>query len=621
MLPWPVAILLAVDAGAVGGALVGPAGDALAISSATDVVFATSPDGGLSVTISARLDRDVDTVALLWPVPAGSASGLAQAQPARLDRLEEWTRPRLQRVSCDAVVATTYVHTVDGCRTYERQPPPTIDLEFSVDEVPRAGPWAEVNIAPEVVPASELAAWLDTHALELPPGVEAELQPWLDSNADIVTARAITEVAAGSWLNPVRFDLATSDVVLPLRLGAADAAAPHDLWVHFLDAPDAPQGRIANFGEAVAETDCMLAPGSTVSDVYAAALQPLSSGPVPQFLTEYVGPADACDPCTSEPLEDLIVADLGRDALSADTWITRVRMRWNVGDLDQDIQLTTRPPGVPTQLTWIQHDPDLEFALPICGQGFADDPGVCPGVDAKPIGCSLGPRAPLAGAALAMAMLGLRRRRRWVAIPLMLVTISSARASDRKRIDPRTEFHAALPVWSTERVVFEGVQKGAPFYGNPLLGIEARRVVWGWRDGANIGVIGGVRGFRGRARVPDSGVRFVLVEPAVGLDARHGRFVEGQLLSPKLRYGVQLAASVLDSSVYRPRATVGAQFLAAAGAWVGRGATQWSVEGRLTVVPRTDGYDTTFLPSAGIPSWQYSAGSAVAQIWIGAAFN
>jgi hypothetical protein len=589
-------------------------------SGATQVVVATTATD-TTVTLTARVDGVTDATALLWAARDIDPSSAAPVPTDDLERIEAFTRPRLEELGCDDLAEVTYAYTVDGCQVAPpREEVPDDTLVFAVDEVVPDREWSTVGVDAQVLAATEVETWLATNDLALSDDMAAALQLWLDEGADVLAVRPVAPLAPGTWLPPIRVRIDGPPQALPL-IGAADADRPHDLLVLGLSSEEQGTLTVVNYPVATADPTCMLPPGTSLEERYDEVVDTLAQAP-PQVLEAYAGPAATCLPCAGDPLLDTHLADVGLVAEATSTWMTRTRMRWAPGQLDADPRLSLSGRRVPQQLAWVAYEEGLEFALPRCDVGIPADPGVCPGVQPDAAGCSLGPRAPVGLLPLGLVVLGLRRRRTPPAALLAVVALSvspTARAAEHLDRAPRTELHVALPVFSTERIVLDGLDKGAPYWGNPLLGLEVRQVLVPWKDGANVGVIADVRGFRGRARVPDSPVRFSLWEPAVGIDARHGHLREGHLLSPKLRYGAQLALAVQDSTAWRPRATLGFKALVGAGAWVGSGPRQWSVEARASVVPRTDGYDTTFLPQTGLPGWQYSAGSAVVQLMVGGA--
>jgi hypothetical protein len=276
--------------------------------------------------------------------------------------------------------------------------------------------------------------------------------------------------------------------------------------------------------------------------------------------------------------------------------------------------------GSDTTLRFVAPNDSLEFAFPVCGQGLVEDPGTCPNVR-LPVhspgeGCGLapGPAGLVPLLVVALMALGRSRSPRWGLLALLLLPLG-ARAASPPDQSPRTELHAGLAVLGSDRVVPDGLDRGAPWMGNPFLGLDVRQALWSWKEGRNLGLLGGLRGFVGRAApFGDRGaVNFTLVEPTLSVDLRHGHFLERGRV-PHVRYGAGLALPVMAPSVSAAKVVPSGILHVGAGLWLGRGLVRHELEVRLAVVPRTDGFVTRYHENTGIPGFTWYPGTV--NVWL-----
>ena len=207
----------------------------------------------------------------------------------------------------------------------------------------------------------------------------------------------------------------------------------------------------------------------------------------------------------------------------------------------------------------------------------------------------------------------LLRRRRAIAILALLAVIPAHAAPGE--LGPKTEVHGTLAVVGTDRVVPEGLEHGGPWLANPYLGAEVRRSWVALGKRANLGLLGGVRGWVGKAAPWSAGgvATFWLLEPEVGLDVRHGRFREASP-SARFRYGLGLALPTLIPSTSPARTVPSAALPRGLRLVDRRGLERTSVELRGSVVPRTDGFETRYHPNVGLPGFMFYPGTA--NLWV-----
>ncbi len=128
--------------------------------------------------------------------------------------------------------------------------------------------------------------------------------------------------------------------------------------------------------------------------------------------------APYCDPCTlTEPFTKKEVKTLGfRTQLdSGESYslghFTALRMRYNAAQATHDLSLYTSPFEQPVQLRYIDYLYEMEQFFPICGEGWAPQPGICVEGQRR-TSCAVGrSETSLLGLAAVLGMVWKRRRR------------------------------------------------------------------------------------------------------------------------------------------------------------------------------------------------------------------
>jgi hypothetical protein len=402
--------------------------------------------------------------------------------------------------------------------------------------------------------------------------------------------------------------------VLPLRLGAAIATTEHHLVLHGVAPAEEGALTVTNYPRGFVEDDCMLPDGVSAQRGWSDGLEALRAGPLPSWVLVHADRPDSCQPCVTPPLETYEIAEYGGGTAPEDTMLSRIELPFAPDELVEDPEIAFDGQPADIQLRWIATDEQLEVVFATCGEASTENPGTCPKVHLE--------RAAVPGwfALAPLAAFGLLlTRRRWSALAALaiLVAAPNARAAERRPADrtPRFEGHAGLAVLGTDRLVPEGIEGGAPYALNPYLTIEGRWAAWGWSDGSNIGPLVSLSGWTGNAApgAQTSEIAFTLLEPSVGVDVRHGRLRE-RSFCPLARYGASMMFPILGNSVTPTEAYVAGALHGGIGAWLGRGLLRPSVELRARVLPRTDGFETTFHENVGVPGWMFFPGTA--NVWV-----
>ncbi|MBX2800407.1 MAG: DUF2330 domain-containing protein [Myxococcales bacterium] len=609
-----------------GGSFAGPLGTAPPPSSGTQVAVATRGEQ-TTVTVTTQAAEDIEGFAFLWPAPGLLAKSVRLPELDGLLELEAFTRPRVERITCDELLDTVQYRTPPGCASYdvtELAPPPR--GEDAVGEVAIQGDFAAGEPEVTVLTVAQLQGWLDDKKLGITADVRAQLDPLLVDGTPLLAVFHADTLPRGSWMRPIRFDVGPGDLVLPLAGWAAEASTAHELTLLTIsDQVDANPTLLDAPVEGI-EQDCRLSV-TDAEDYWEEATARLRARLDLPFVPVHASSAASCAPCTSDLLSPAALADLGVSGseLSA-LRVGRLFVRYIPGQLTSDPVLSFSEPATDWSTTWIADEPGLGFAWPAC-EGELDPSDVCPTIDPPTSGgCSAAGAGSTAGFAALLGLMVLARRRRaeralWLACLISLATAAPTATAASVDRSPRLELAVSTGLVGTDRVVTSAVQRGAPHVGAPFLGLGARYALWGWRDGANVGVAANLRGWRGSA-APGTEVplTFTLIEPSIAVDVRHGRWREG-VVSPFFRYGVGAAFPWLKPNVSAPVSSVAGMLEVGVGGWIRLQPIEGlrpSVELRLSVLPRTDGFVTDYHPTLGFPQVIFFPGTANLQLRIGA---
>ena len=626
---------------ALGGSFAGPLGIDPPASTATEIVVATRTDPELgertAISVTAQAAQDVEGLAWLWPAPGYIDGTLQPVSSEGIEAIEAFTRPRVEEILCEELVDTLRYRTPPGCASYD----------VPIDDGPLRGEDAVGEVALEathpgalsewaVLDPTTVGQWLSDRDLDLTPAVEEGLQPYFDAGYPVVALYVEELVPRGGWLPVMRFEVQgrLNDVMLPLSAWAAEQSTNHEIYIYTMVDDLTVDPAISNLEPQAIENRCQLPPDMELEDLWSETVARFRGLPSAPWFRVFASPAEVCAPCTSDPLPPGPMADLGIGGEELVNYRAgRIYLRTAPGQLSADPVLTFTTPAADEALTWISPQAGLGFAFPVCGEE-PDPTDVCEEVQTEETrGCSVSPGAiapwPL-GLALAL-LLGIRRRRSAALVVTATLGLglaaSPAHALDDGFLDRRPVWEATITsgLFGTDRVRVGIDDAGGPSLSSPFLGVQGRWAFFGWKDGANVGLAAGVRGFRGE--LTPSGdtlqpVRFTLVEPSLGLDVRHGMLSRSSALSPFFRYGARLALPVLDPDVSAGQVAVTGLVHVGAGLWFGSHRNKvWPIaELQLAVAPRTDGFVTEFHPALDLPQFTFFPGTANLQLVVGVGF-
>ena len=406
-----------------------------------------------SITMANDVDASVSEFAVLVPIPVVlGPDDVRVVDPKVFERLDLYSGPRLVSYTCEELYPdVNRVPSVSlGCADYavmtkEDALGGVADTDVDVAARFITGEYEIVILDAQT--SAGLFDWLDDNGYAIEPFAESMVQEYLDAGSYFFVARVNTELMAPdqSMLSPLSFSYESDAFSLPIRLGTANSAGVQDLVAYIVTDPEAGRVGIANYEERTVEDECLMM-GDDLGQFYNDLVEDGDTGPEATWITEYgwnVSPYVAmCDPCPPTetqvpmPTADLVALgfDVGEgvDTGSFDSWsggfgasyyFTRLHMRYTPEQATQDISFYTSGITDDTQQRYVQYEPYLEDAFPICGVGWSEDPGSCKDESAEMrrrvrhwqrktdpgSGCDAGSAA---GGLMAAALSGLLLRRR-----------------------------------------------------------------------------------------------------------------------------------------------------------------------------------------------------------------
>jgi hypothetical protein len=341
-------------ASAFGGMYVGKADGGL-FNRTAKVVFARH-EGKNVLTLVNDYQGALEEFAIVVPVPDVLERGqIHVSDGAAVDHLDAYTAPRLIKRfdgdPCDleAGVGSRSGATAAGARASAAALGVTVDATYAVGEY-------DITIL-AAEESDGVAAWLRANGYRLPERAETALAGYVARGMRFVVARVDLKEQSKlgySYLRPLQIAFESDQFMLPIRLGALNAAEPQELVVYLLTR----EGRVETVSRPIATIAANAALPLFVEDDPAAFYRALFESAVarsdrPAAFLEYAGELSRCDPCTAEPLSLDEWRELGvfwlldanppgaapkGTAAWPDVFVTRLHLRYDGERLPDDLR-------------------------------------------------------------------------------------------------------------------------------------------------------------------------------------------------------------------------------------------------------------------------------------------
>ncbi len=345
---------------------------------------------------------------LLIPVPESiSADDVTVVDAAILADLDRYSAPRLVEYTCEnlydtglVATPTTSSSTSSGCGgttytsddvSYESQRTLT-GTQFGMDsadvyvkEVFTVGEYDATILRAES--EEGLDWWLDRNGFVVDQGLDSVLADYVEEDSWFLALQVTTDVdeeadtgvpaeSEETWLSALQITYESQAFSLPIRLGTASSEGEQDLLLFFLTNYIDGQVHVSNYDEATIEDECLVdATGEAFGTWYG---DEFPTGAT--WTVEFGWGAGKCDPCPDDVvtgLSDGMVQGVGFTGGALDAYFTRLHLRYTPDAIDQDLSLYASGITDNVQQRYIVHSRDMESNWPICGEGWAEEPGSC----------------------------------------------------------------------------------------------------------------------------------------------------------------------------------------------------------------------------------------------------
>jgi hypothetical protein len=308
-------------------------------------------DGHTLVTMASDVHGDPKAFALVIPVPTViRREQVRVVKPEIVEHLADYTKPRLvQYFDPDPCAPPMYMRDMIARAPAPAAAMPMIPIESGV-RVEAAFSVDEYDI--KVLAAADsdgLIDWLNRNNYRIPQSAGPVIGSYLRQHMHFFVARVNLERMKNNtsgFLRPIRVAYDTPKFMLPIRLGTVNADGPQDMIVLAITGT----GRVdlvnyrtvrmpsgVNIPEYVA--DKFGAFYDRVFDRQVAAAD--NAAAFLEYAWPIAGNAMLCDPCSSPPMEQAELDELGVG--SAQSFITRLHVRYDRAHFPEDLQFQETP--------------------------------------------------------------------------------------------------------------------------------------------------------------------------------------------------------------------------------------------------------------------------------------
>ena len=402
-------------------------------------------NGLTTLTMANTYQGDLTEFALLVPVPVVLGKGeVTVIDPELIKEADRYSSPRVVSYACSDFWDSGWWDSGwedrggsscvrgFGCRSFndraetgewadsgEITDPAEIETVHVESEF-TAGEYEIVVLSAEE--SGDLLLWLELSGYAVPGSTQTLLQEYIDAGAYFFAARVALDALPKeqSYLSPLQFRYASSVHSLPIRLGTANSPGSQDLILYVINPASGGAAGISNYSEVTVEQECLWrdADVDVFSTFYESRFSAAMGDAEAAWAREYAWAPSSCDPCPEGgPLDDSVLQGLGFQGTSNDAYFTRLHMRYSAAGATQDLVLYETQQTLWDQLRYVVHEDYLEDRYPICGEGWAPDPGSCSdnaALDREDDGLRVAasPLAPVLWVLLGVLGLAARRRSR-----------------------------------------------------------------------------------------------------------------------------------------------------------------------------------------------------------------
>lgn len=411
------ALLVAPDAQAFCGYYAGHDGEAVVNTQSVVVVGWTGTD--VSLTLASDFSGNASDFALLVPVPAvlGPAD-VSELDPSVLTELAGYSAPRLvsypvgalgcyedSELSRASQASLPVAAMAMGCQVNGESADTASGTEELTESVTVEAQFVTGVYEILVLSAEDstgLQAWLDVNGFSVPVDAATVLQSYIDQGNSFLVARVwlgdsadsgddssptrdtgggwTGEAAAPEWLPPLQIRYASTSLTLPLRLGALSSSGSQDLLIYGVMPHTFGALAVSNLPEAVPEDECLFLPDGVYefSPFYEERFaDAVTRNGGAAWVLEYAWEPEQCDPCTTEPLSQGLIARLAPGVDPEDTFFSRLHLRYTPSTMTEDLGLYASHLQGADQERYIAYSRYTAAFFPVCDLGWVDGDATC----------------------------------------------------------------------------------------------------------------------------------------------------------------------------------------------------------------------------------------------------
>jgi hypothetical protein len=311
-----VALCVPTGEAAAFGALFAGKEPAPVLSHASKVVIARS-DKRTVMTLAADFQGDVTNFAIIVPVPVPVTRGQINVTENRIiDHLDAYTAPRASEYYDDDPCLTVYADrppmasAIPMSSLIDNGGSVAQTLGVKVEEQFAAGEY-DITVL-SATQSKGLIKWLEKAGYHVPGSAAEMLDDYIKDGMQFFIAKVnllAFERAGFHYLRPIQVAYESDKVVMPLRLGTANANGPQDMLLFTLTQTGRMEPANYRMVDLPAGEDLPLYTGQNFDDFYKDMFdRQAEKEEMKSVFLEYAWDMAWCDPCTAEPLsnEDLV---------------------------------------------------------------------------------------------------------------------------------------------------------------------------------------------------------------------------------------------------------------------------------------------------------------------------
>jgi hypothetical protein len=348
--------------------------DSRLFNKASKVVLARNEDQ-TSITMASDYEGDPKEFAVVIPVSTFiERKQIGIVELKTVDHLDRFTAARLVEYF-DTDPCSRVMYGMASASASRGVPTPASASEIARRRVVVEASYEVGEYDIQILSAQEsdaLVAYLSQNGYKIPAGAEETLGSYIHQKMHFFIAKVNLDRMAldgGKFIRPLQVRYQSPKFMLPIRLGTVNANGPQDLIIYALSM----KGRVETTNYRTVKMpsgmDVPLYVKDRFSDFYKTLFErQVEKDGMNSVFLEYAWDMSWCDPCAAEPLS---VSELnalgarwldlgqpvGRYSQGVNTFVTRLRVRYDAAHFPEDLQLQETPDETNFQARYVLRHP------------------------------------------------------------------------------------------------------------------------------------------------------------------------------------------------------------------------------------------------------------------------